>query len=546
VTKKTIMKILVVDDNKKDRLLLEAVLRGYGYVVETAVNGAEALKKALAGKFEMIISDILMPQMDGFQLCRQVKTNERLKKMVFVFYTATYTAPKDEEFALSLGAQKFIVKPKEPEAFLEILSEVIKNHEAGLSVPPAPPPEEESIYLKQYNERLIKKLDDKLRELAKTHQDLVQKEKDVRQSREHFFQLFEGLNDAVYVFKPGDCFFAVNDKACELTGYGEEALLAKKLSDLASPGFAALDEGKAAQALQEGEAMWESEHLDQTGRAMPVEVNARRIRYFGETAILIIVRDISQRKKTEEALRMAEHEKAVILDAISEFLAYQDQDMKILWANRLAGESVNMGPEQLKGLYCHEIWYQRSEPCPDCPVLKALKTGRPEKGEIISRGGRIWLVNGYPVYDADKKHIMGVINVHTDITELKQAELALASEKARLAATLRAKERLAMTLRLIGDAVVTVNRGGRIVLLNKTAEDLTGWSQAEAADKPLAEVFHLVNEKTGEQCEDPVKKALEAGRAVDLPMHTLLIAKDGARKLMPATWCPYEIKRAIY
>jgi len=79
----------------------------------------------------MIISDILMPVMDGFALCRACKQDERLKDIPFIFYTATYTDPKDEEFALSLGAERFIVKPVEPDKFLALLRETIEAHAAG-------------------------------------------------------------------------------------------------------------------------------------------------------------------------------------------------------------------------------------------------------------------------------------------------------------------------------------------------------------------------------------------------------------------------------
>jgi len=166
------MKILIVDDKKEDLYMLETLLRGNGYEVECAANGAEALEKVSRDGFEMIISDILMPQMDGFQLCREIKTNEVLKEIAFVFYTATYTDPKDEELALNLGAEKFIIKPTEPDVFIETLKEVIRSQKAGKLIAPRPPVEDEVIYLKQYNERLIKKLEDKMMQLGEMNKTL--------------------------------------------------------------------------------------------------------------------------------------------------------------------------------------------------------------------------------------------------------------------------------------------------------------------------------------------------------------------------------------
>ena len=153
-------KLLIVDDDEQNRYMLRVLLKGHGYEVVLATNGAEALEAAQRDPPDMIISDILMPVMDGFALCRHWKENEQLQHIPFVFYTATYTDPKDEEFALSLGAARFIIKPMEPMAFIETLREVIQTHQAGQLVAPREPIAEEQVFFKEYNETLIRKLED--------------------------------------------------------------------------------------------------------------------------------------------------------------------------------------------------------------------------------------------------------------------------------------------------------------------------------------------------------------------------------------------------
>lgn len=90
-----------------------------------------------------------------------------------------------------------------------------------------------------------------------------------------------------------------------------------------------------------------------------------------------------------------------------------------------------------------------------------------------------------------------------------------------------AQERQAITLMSIGDAIIVTDREGRVELLNPVAERLTGWEQAEAAGRPLAEVFRIVREDTRQPVADPVARVLERGVVVGLANHTLLISRDG-------------------
>ncbi len=155
-------KILIVDDNLQDLSLLRTLLNRHGYGVTAAANGAEALEKARSERPDMIISDILMPIMDGFTLCREWKRDERLKDVPFLFFSSTYNDPKDEKFALGLGAERFIVKPQDQQVLLGMIEEVISEHKAGRLVAPCEPQRDEAVILKEYNEVLIRKLEDKM------------------------------------------------------------------------------------------------------------------------------------------------------------------------------------------------------------------------------------------------------------------------------------------------------------------------------------------------------------------------------------------------
>jgi PAS domain S-box-containing protein len=121
-----------------------------------------------------------------------------------------------------------------------------------------------------------------------------------------------------------------------------------------------------------------------------------------------------------------------------------------------------------------------------------------------------------------------VIAVVRDVNERKLAEQALADEK----------EQLAVTLRSIGDGVITTDVFGKIVLMNKVAEHLTGWSNAEAAGHPLPEVFHIINRNTRRICENPVERVISSGQIIGLANHTVLVARDGVERSIADSGAP--------
>jgi len=173
-------KILFVDDLEQNRYLLRTLLTAHGYDMLEASNGVEALDLARREHPDLILSDILMPQMDGFTLCRECKRDEALRAIPFVFYTATYTDPRDEQFALKLGAARFVVKPIENGQFLAILGEVLGEYQSGELAESLPPMEEETAFYRLYNEALIRKLEDKMLALEQSHRALAESEERLR------------------------------------------------------------------------------------------------------------------------------------------------------------------------------------------------------------------------------------------------------------------------------------------------------------------------------------------------------------------------------
>ncbi len=299
------MKVLIVDDDKDNLYLLETVLKGQGYRVSSATNGAEALERLRAEEFDMIISDILMPVLDGFQLCRICKTDKKLKKIPFVFYTATYVNQKDEELALALGADRFIRKPIEVDEFINIIQGVLKEARKGKLISRAPTVTGEEEVFKLYSERLVKKLEKKMLDLEKEIARRKRAEKALQEVEERYRALFDRSSYCLYMHDFQGNFLDANAAALKLTGYDREEISRLNFASL-------LSEDQLPQVfavLQELKETGRQKHMTsyklrcKDGSLVDVETVATVVYREGQPyAIQGVAIDVSERKKAEEQI----------------------------------------------------------------------------------------------------------------------------------------------------------------------------------------------------------------------------------------------------
>lgn len=172
-------------------------------------------------------------------------------------------------------------------------------------------------------------------------------------------------------------------------------------------------------------------HITEIVARMKAHMGLQRMRRELETKNAALQKEIEDRHRAEQVLRESEAEKQAILDGITANIAFVNDKMEILWANKTAAESVGKTPDAMIGYPCYTFWGDSENPCKDCPSLKAFQTRRSEHVTITTPDGRIWDEKGEPVFDTSG-NLIGVVEIAQDITDMKRAEIKLQEYSSRL------------------------------------------------------------------------------------------------------------------
>ncbi len=215
------MRVLVADDQEDTRLILTEVLRAAGHEVCGARDGSEALDLAHRWRPDMVISDILMPRMDGYALCRALKEDGELCSIPFVFYTCTFVTPEDERLAGDLGASRFLVKPMEPGDFIKVIEEVVAEHGEGRLAVPGLAEVRGTDIRKRYEDHLATKLHQKV-------QELTEKQQALEASEERLRGIVETVPDILFTMDPTTgALTYVSPAITSVLAYSPDELLAR-------------------------------------------------------------------------------------------------------------------------------------------------------------------------------------------------------------------------------------------------------------------------------------------------------------------------------
>ena len=416
------MKILIAEDTEDSRVLLEVLLAGSGYEVKSGENGLEALARITENFLpDLIISDILMPEMDGYALCRILKKDERLRRIPFIFYTATYTEPGDKEFALSLGADRFLIKPMEMPEFLSEIETVLREDEQKNAPLIAPPEQNDKKMEENYSAILAKKLDHKVRQLEA-------EKKKLQKSEQKYRRLVEGLQNN-YVFYTHDIvgfFTYLSPSISTVLGHSPEEFAYHYTRYLTDNPINREGERLTDLCMQgEKQPPYELEVFHADGSIRRLEITEEPIFDNNDQVIAVegIAHDITERHLAAEALAEARDEWEKTFHAIDDPVLILDPQMRVMRTNQAASELVNVDAKKdLTGEYCYELYHESDHPCSGCPVVATIRTSQPSCGEVEHKKlSKTFLVSAAPRFDSSGK-LVSIVHSAKDITEQKMLE----------------------------------------------------------------------------------------------------------------------------
>jgi len=420
------MRLLIVDDHETNLRVLRAQLEIEGHDVLDAANGVEALRVLEREPVDGVISDILMPQMDGYRLCLEVRKSKRLASMPFVLYTSTYNSPADRKLAESAGADAYVEKPAPTNVILDALRAA-----AGRAAPHAvrdPATEIESPVLKQYSEALVRKLEEKSQDLMRAHEGLVQIEA-------RLSGLVASAMDGIVAIDDRHRIVLFNDAAARIFGCSREHALGKPLNDFIPPrhreahtrhidGFGTESPAERRMGTRQVWAM----RVD--GVEFPIEASISQLETSQGRLYTVFIRDITKRYNAEQALAESEERFRQISENVSDVFFLRSLDgTQMLY--------VSPAYERIWGRSCESLysnphsWADAIHPDDQASTVGQFKAGVLQgqfglQFRIVRPDGSTrWIESrGFPVLDSQGAPVR-IAGIAKDITERKLTALKL-------------------------------------------------------------------------------------------------------------------------
>ena len=499
-------RILICDDEQRIRKSLGGLLEDHGYEVVTSSNSIECLKIVATQEFDLVILDIIMPEMDGIEVLARIKEMHNAPEVIMI------TGYADKEKAIAtfrLDAYDFIEKPFESKEILNTISHCLKQLE------------------------LRRDLDKKTREL--------------KQSEEKYRRIFDDSKDMIYVTTREGKMIDVNQAGVELFGYdSKQELLGIESVEVLyhNPGDRKPFQERIERDGFVKDYAVELKKKDGTKINVLITSTARKDEKGNVLGYEGIVRDVTEMKMALEktarlmrAIREAKEEWEATFDAIEDAIFLVDGTYTIQRANKGVAKLVGDDFLNIVGHRCHKLIHGIDHVPAYCPRPLVVKNNCSHSAEFwepyLNRHLRI---SYYPIIDGDG-NVRQVIHVMRDITERQKARQEI--------------EYLASVVRYSRDAIISTDLDCRVTSWNKAAENIFGYKEKEAVGNFIDIIVpeeqrkecHLFVEQIGEggkiEHYETIRRTKE-GRSIDMEV-TLSPIKDSEGDIIGVSFIARDV-----
>ena len=391
---KRIWRILNVDDNEAGRYAVTKILKRAGFEVIEAANGTDALTLAATRRPDLVLLDVNLPDIGGFEVCKRLKQDKKTASIPVVHLSATYVHSRERVQGLEGGADGYLVHPVEPEELVATILAFIR---------------------------------------------IKQSEMALRESEEKFRTLAESTPVAIMIYQ-GDHWVYSNPAGERMSGYSCEELYAMNYWDFVAPEFRQLirDNGKERQAGKQLPGTYDFKIITKDGTGKWVSLTGSRMQFKGKPAGLISVIDITERKRAEKAQRESEARLRTLIDTLPDLVWLKDPEGVYLSCNRRFESFFGATEKDIIGKTDYDFMdrdqgdFFRHD---DKAAIAAggFTTNEEEITFAIDGHREVLETIKTPVHASDGQ-LIGVLGIGRNITEHKRASdiLALANRKLTL------------------------------------------------------------------------------------------------------------------
>jgi PAS domain S-box-containing protein len=506
------LNVLIVDDQPINLRLLRAELEAEGHTVVEASNGEEGLAVLDRQQIDVIISDILMPVMDGYRFCYEVRRSERHRGIPFIVYTSTYLSPSDEKLSLDLGADRYLRKPASLKEIKQSIAEV-------LAAPRRQPTAvfDSTDVLKEYNAGLVTKLEKKNVELSSAMSLLTLQS-----------TALETSADAMLITDAEGVIIWINAAFTKATGYGSDEVIGKTPRILKS--------GLQDDAFYR--RFWETIRGGRTFRGEFINRRKDGTVYYDEhtvtpvraldgsiTHFVGVMHDITERRRSEEQLR----------EAHSQLREFLDHSPAVLYAFHIDGDRIvpRFASENITRLLgfdandalSYEWWSGQLHDddrarASDSIAQTLTDGGSRNEYRVRHKDGRyLWVEDHQRLVRNEEGKPTEIVGVWTDITNRKRAEEELHETERRFREMLDNLELISIML----------NKEGRLVYCNDYFLRLSGWSRDEVIGADWFDTF-IASERRDEMRE--LYSRLLADSHYERHYTNEIVTRTGERRLI--------------